>query len=122
MEQINDLEGLANYFHGLADGSIEPFSKRSGICDNISTLIEDYISTEFMDEWDEILYIDDYYSKWIYFSGDIYYPVPDPMSMLTPKEAYSTMKETMWTGAYGNLRKDLCLHIAKEIEKLIPVE
>lgn len=122
MEQIKDLAGLADYFYGLSDGSIEPFNKRAGICDNISTLFEEYMSTEFIDELDATLYIEDYYFKWDHFSGDMHYPVPDPMSMLAPKEIYYTMREAMWTGAYGDLRKDLCRYIAEEIEKLIPVE
>lgn len=120
MEQINDLEGLANYFHGLADGSIEPFKERVGICYNIGILIEECILANFMDEWERLLHIENYYSGWSHFSGDTQYPVPDPSGGLTPEQVYRG-RTPKWKGAYGDLRKDLCRHIAKEIEVLIEV-
>lgn len=124
VEQINNLEDLSAYFYGLADGSIEPFNRMYGICHQEDVLFENgTISIEMMDNFPPI---SDYISSWRYFSGSLCYPVPstdDRYPMAGDMFDYVIDNNgDMWVGEYGDLRKDLCRHIAKEIEKLIPVE
>jgi hypothetical protein len=123
MGNIITIEDLANHFRGLADGSIQPFESELGICNHISFLVDEGIVTEqFLSEFDEYINIERYYSGWDKFSGNEYYPVPSIDDDLTPEEEYELAYNTeggMWEGTYGGLRKDLCLHIAKQLEKLI---
>ena len=126
MDKINTVKDLANHFRGLADGSIQPFDTELGICNHIDMLIDEEVIPEgSLTLFDEILSIDQYYSSWDKFSGDVYYPVPSTDTRLTSADMYDSVYYSedcnMWTGEYGNLRKDLCLHIAKELEKLIVV-
>jgi len=124
MDKINTVEDLANHFRGLADGSIQPFEPEWGICTHIGILIDEGVVTEqFLAEFDEYIDIERYYSDWDKFSGNKYYPVPSIDDDLTPEEEYeiATEEGSMWDGTYGDLRKDLCLHIAKELDKLIEV-
>lgn len=126
MDKINTIEDLANHFRGLADGSIQPFEPEWGICNHIGILIEDgTISEDFINKFDNCIYIDQYYSGWDKYSGDLYYPVPSTNELFSEEDmfhhTYDSEDCNMWTGEYGDLRKDLCLHIAKQLEKLIEV-
>lgn len=124
MEQINDLEGLANYFYGLADGSVEPFSKMYGICHQVDCLFDErFLSTDMLRNFPSL---ECHFKSWGCYSGSLNYPVPSTggSSHQTSGSFYASMlscEGDMWIGDYGDLRKDLCRHIAKQIEKLIPV-
>lgn len=131
MEKINTMQELINWFEGLADGSIKPFNVDYGICYQIDEVYENYMTDELISKWDGLINLYDIYGSWDKFSGRHCYPVPAPecedgVEGVTCPEAmydyYSYNDLNMWEGDYGDLRKDLCRHIAKEIEKLIPVE
>ena len=121
MKQISDIKELADHFRGLSDGSIQPFEPGFGICEHISILVNDGIVTEeFLAEFDEYIHIEQYYSGWDKFSGDICYPVPATDELFSA-EGFYNYKDNLWEGTYGDLRKDLCLHIAKQLDILIEV-
>ncbi len=81
-----------------------------GICSNAATL--------YTDEWvcfkhrGSKLY-NQAVKSWEHFTGDYAYPIPDTRGILTPEDAYSMLEK--WSGVYGDLRMDLCLHLAKVI-------
>jgi hypothetical protein len=127
MEQIKNLEDLSAYFYGLADGSIDPFNNMYGICYQVDELFERGIIEEDISEsyYLNELFLDQYFESWNGYSGEPAYPVPSTDEMYTTAgEMFDSVVDNygdMWTGDYGDLRKDLCRHIAKEIEVLIEV-
>ena len=52
--------------------------------------------------------------SWPRYSGNPSYPVP-AVSYLTPKAAFE--EEALWEGVYGELRRDLCKHIANYLKE-----
>lgn len=48
------------------------------------------------------------FSTWEHYSGDIFYPVPDPLSVLGSEEAYNKLAH--WEGDYGYYRAKLFIH------------
>lgn len=123
MEQIKSLEELANYFYGLSDCSVEPFDRLYGICHQVDCLFEEGMLSEYI----EINFpsLEKFFYSWSNFSGRVVYPVPSTDSnypaAVNMFDSVLSRNGDMWTGAYGDLRKDLCRHIAKEIEVLIEV-
>lgn len=127
MKQINTIEDLANHFRGLSDGSIQPTDTDFGLCSHIGDLYDDeVISIDVLDYFGGYFEVDQYFCTWDSFSGIMDFPVPSTIQELTPDDmfgyVYRTDTLSMWEGEYGDLRKDLCLHIAKELEKLIVVD
>lgn len=127
MEQIKSLEDLSAHFYGLSDGSVNPFNEMSGICHQVDELFERGIIEEGLSESLYIggAFLDQCFESWDNFSGESAYPVPSiDQDFITAGDMFDSIIDdegNMWTGAYGDLRKDLCRHIAKEIEKLIEV-
>lgn len=125
MEKINTMQELIDWFEGLADGSIKPFDVECGLCSQIDGVYVDYMTDAFIAEWDELIEMDDIYKSWDKFSGRHCYPVPAPEceEFTTCPEVrydhYLSNNLNMWEGEYGNLRKDLCRHVAKELSKLL---
>jgi hypothetical protein len=82
----------------------------TGICSNL----------EYIDKYqDDISRLVSYYSKsWEHFSGDGLYPVPSPDSSTTPHHAFFLHRhdDKMWTGAYGEYRRDLLEHLINRSE------
>ena len=58
-----------------------------------------------------------YFVTWEYYTGDHYYPVPDPAGLLSAQEKYDESRESLWEGAYGELRLDLARHMLAEVRK-----
>lgn len=128
MEKINNMQELINWFEGLADGSIKPFDNEFGLCSQIDDIYGDYMTDEFIGECYDLIDMDDLYASWDKFSGRHCYPVPAPIcedaveDITCPEGVYDYYMNNdlnMWEGAYGDLRKDLCLHVANELRKLI---
>lgn len=79
-----------------------------GICNNLH--FEG--STKFLREC---------FKSWEHYSGDDTYPVPDPDNMGCPEAAYRiyhTVHESMYSGPYGELRRDLAQHILNKLNEL----
>lgn len=128
MEKINTMQEIIEWFEGLADGSVEPFDVKSGLCSQIDVVCSVYMTNEFIFKWDELIEIEEIYESWDKFSGRHRYPVPAPEGedavdgITCPEEVYQDYGEynlNMWKGAYGDLRKELCQHVANELRKLI---
>ena len=57
-----------------------------------------------------------HFTTWDEFSGIHAYPVPSPHKGEDPERAYYRTG-SLWEGPYGESRKRLCLHIAREMRK-----
>jgi hypothetical protein len=128
MEKINTMQDLIKWFEGLADGSIKPFCNGYGLCSQIDEVYENYMTDEFISKWDTLVEMDNIYASWDKFSGRHCYPVPAPIcedaveDITCPEGMYDYYIDhnlDMWEGAYGDLRKDLCRHVANELRKLV---
>jgi hypothetical protein len=128
MEKINTMQDLIKWFEGLADGSIKPFCNDYGLCSQIDDVYDLYMTDEFIYKWDPLVQMDNIYASWDKFSGKYCYPVPTPAcedgieGITCPEEMYDYYINNdlnMWEGDYGDLRKDLCRHVANELRKLV---
>ena len=81
-----------------------------GICGNLAqTLPEDKV--------DDLL--DEAFRSWPKYSGNREYPIPDPEAPSDFAAAYRIYcsRHDLWDySPYGNLRRELCLHIADWLE------
>lgn len=82
----------------------------SGICSNLLGVVDT-----------PLVFMRKYIQSWQYFSGCTAYPVPESKK---EKEGYNKYVRAKINGSiwdfnteYGQLRRDLCLHIMKELEK-----
>ena len=59
------------------------------------------------------------FQQWPKYSGDPTYPVPCPYGQRNPIDAYShgVRTDSMYTGPYGELRKELAAFIADYLEE-----
>lgn len=103
MRTMNKLE-IIKHLEGLADGSIEPADDRFGLCHEMSNWLP-FRS----DEWVSKMAV-----GWDKFTGIIDYPVPHPS--MTPERAYQSDIE-LWTGQYGDNRRELCAFVAKRMRE-----
>lgn len=74
--------------------------KFMGICGNLDR--------RFDFEFDVYLLLRDLWKDWEHYTGDAMYPVPGIYSL----------KPDKWIGEYGELRKDLCRHLAKKFKEM----
>lgn len=124
MKEIDTMQEFVEWLEGLADGSIQPFDEECGLCYQIEEVYDGYMTYDFKDKWDDLIEIDDIYESWDKFSGIQGYPVPAPNNeegILCPKDIYTSYAHndlSKWEGAYGDLRKELCQHVANELRKL----
>ena len=125
MKVINNMQDFVEWLEGLADGTEKLFDEKFGLCYHIETVYDNYMSEEFISKWDDLVAMDDIFSSWDKFSGIRGYPVPAPegedICPIVIYEHYNEYDLNKWVGAYGDLRKELCRHIAKELERLIEV-
>jgi hypothetical protein len=63
--------------------------------------------------------LEQYFVKWPKFSGSVGYPVPDPSGRELPGNKFyqAINTEKMWTGEYGDLRRELLDCLIVEITK-----
>lgn len=108
----------------IADGdmNVEGWDYNVGLCTNLGRLCDDSIDGTIMPQWA---------ADWPHSSGAKYYPVPhtqeelQEMRSLFPKQFYKNDHEimyngrksqgTLYTGTYGELRRDLARHIAGKL-------
>ncbi len=100
---LKDKKKLIEALKQLIGGKIP--NEYCGICSNVRHITNIYCS-----EYNK------YFLTWKHFSGDDLYPVPSPNKKYYPSICYSKRID-MWTGKYGELRKDLCKHIIKQLSK-----
>lgn len=97
---------IVNYLRELGREEREVPEVARGICGNL------------LDEY-EYEVRSSVFAMWPKFSGDRRFPVPSTDSSLTAEQMFSVFSdaEDLWTGEYGQLRKDLCLWLADYYEK-----
>lgn len=94
---------IVNYLRLIGRGDIEPAYSGTGICTNLS---------------EKFCYCVDVgvFGGWSKFSGYYAYPIPSTEHGLSSDEIYSR-RAGMWSGSYGDLRKELCLWLADYYER-----
>jgi len=99
---MKSKEEIIKYLRELADGGM-PKNKIVGLCSNLDGFAGGYIS------------ISDYYESWPHYSGHWNYPVPATRKGFSPFAQYQS-RRGLWIRKQGKLRRDLCRHIADEME------
>ena len=108
-EAINDA---INYLKNLGLGCT-PSEPKYGICSNLKTFLDSRVNMLITRD---ILYkVYNLSCTWERYSGDDSYPVPDPEGG-DPEDKYN-ITCNKWTGCYGDLRRELCLYLAEELQK-----
>ena len=59
-----------------------------------------------------IPYLRPFFRNWPHFSGDNSYPIKDPINYCSAYSIYHSYEDLWPKNAYGDLRRDLCLHLA----------
>ena len=111
MEVANvEAQALANYLTGLGNGEIIPENEASGICDLIVNTFNKAALTTCKS----------HFTSWKLYSGSFSFPVPGyGHADLDEVDAFFFTADLWANDNYGDDRRDLCLHIAKEIEKTL---
>lgn len=100
---IENVNEVIEYLEYLADGG-DPYSSDRGLCVHLGCM--------FGDEYWDIPSL--YCKSWEHYSGIISYPVPAPDGGCPKEVFWRRPRENNWgDNPYGNLRRDLCRHIAK---------
>ena len=84
----------------------------SGICGNLVHLCGLYGAVVYSSLGEAFL-------SWPKYSGNRGYPIPDPEASSDPEAACETFygRPDLWDDSpYGNLRRELCLHLADWLE------
>lgn len=95
----------------------EPLDKGCGLCTNIDLVVSAYVKSipgnyvsacECLSLTRQLRW--HVFSQWPLYSGEQNYPVPSAHPDGAAYAAYSIAFEegTLWTGEYGDLRRDLC--------------
>jgi len=108
-EAINDT---INYLKNLRLGST-PSEPKYGICSNLKTFLDSRVNKVITKNI--LCKVYNLSHTWSKYSGDDTYPVPDPEGV-DPEDKYD-ITHNKWTGCYGDLRRELCLYLAEELQK-----
>lgn len=105
-------KALIEHLRGLGTGEITPlWGGAFGICDELVNLHKrGCISSSEMQHCSRLM------QDWPEFSGDPEFPVPSADSQLNEEGAFLD-SENLWSGKYGDNRKQLCLWLADQLEK-----
>ena len=101
---------ISEHLRELGLEEIHPIRYSVGLCEEIECRFGVSVPEEFFKSWDG-------------FSGDSNYPVPAPQGYvdlygtLASYKAYH-MEQDLWIGEYGDDRRELCLHLANEYERI----
>jgi len=93
---------IIKYLRDLADGGM-PGHKGLGLCSNLEWFAGGHI------------HLSPKFKSWPHYSGMLVYPVPATNKGLTAEIQYHR-HIGLWIGKQGKLRRDLCRHIADEME------
>lgn len=101
---------IAAHLNKIVAGKIKPLDTELGICYEIKILTNGRRGT--------YLNLQSYFPTWKHFSGNLNYPIPDPLNTKTPTYMFNSISN-LWdkTTAYGKLRYNLAKHIAKEMNR-----
>ena len=115
-----ELNRIIKALRGWGSGQEEPFVYY-GICGNLAYRRPlSYATIENL--------VQEAFRSWPKFSGCQAYPVPDPKALFNFSAARRIYyaHENLWEASpYGNLRRELCLHVADWLEtnksKVLPL-
>lgn len=99
------MDEVVKHLRMLAKGG-EPRNKDHGLCSEI-------FASFGQPEW---RIIRPHFSSWEHFSGSRDFPVPSTHKHYNALEYYMKFKQK-WLRKQGRLRRDLCTHIADQLEK-----
>jgi len=97
-------QAIINHLRWLADGG-KPEYTTGGIC------LE--LKRKLGVKYEELF---PYFKSWEHYSGNIVYPVPATNKKYSVIEQFD-YTQNLWIREQGKLRRDLCRHIANEMEK-----
>lgn len=116
---IEELTEVSTNLRAIGNCETEPYDLSRGICNHLNNAF-DY----WMDDYDIASgVVTELAQSWSKFSGNDSYPVPSTFGEQRPSEAYNfhfDIWQNQWKdNTYGNLRRELCIHMADEIDKII---
>ena len=113
---MDELNRIIKALRAWGSGQEEPLLSYYGLCWNLAQLcglpeaaIDDLI--------DDLL--QEAFRSWSHYSGNRKYPVPDPEAPSSKAAACKIYydRHDLWEDSpYGNLRRELCLHVADWLE------
>ena len=116
---MDELNRIIKALRGLGSGQEPPFGSY-GLCSNLVYLCD--LPEAVIDDL-----LDEAFRSWPSYSGGRGYPVPDPKAPSSKVAAYNIYNHgNLWEDSpYGNLRRELCLHVADWLEanksKVLPL-
>ena len=112
---------LCNHLVRLGEGKVTPLDLSMGVCNEIQNLLW----TSYTENPESLLnFVRGISRNWKYFSGHLNFPVPvsrtlvgNAASARIACESYHDL-QNLWEGEYGELRREFCLFIVDELNKL----
>jgi hypothetical protein len=98
------MRKIIEHLEALGNSEVLPADVTEGLCDEIKNKFGPGVMTTVKGK----------FKTWKHHSGDKLFPVPDPDEIVTSKIIYVNRKN-QWTGKYGDMRKNLCLHVAQQL-------
>ena len=109
---MDELSQIIKSLRAWGSGQEEPLFSHYGLCRNLVHRCG--LSEAAIDDL-----LDEAFRSWPNYSGNRRYPVPDPEAP-SSKDAASKIyydRNHLWDDSpYGNLRRELCLHVADWLE------
>lgn len=129
LEQLKDhFIPLSEHFDSIAKKEIEPEAGQyHGICEELSVFIFNFIPASPLHSNALKVELRKAFESWPHFSGDIVYPVPPCKGFMCDDSDDSPYAEIAFDDCddcwaddeYGDLRRDLCAHVATHFRKLL---
>ena len=107
-----ELNQISKALRAWGNGQEKPPLSYYGLCANLVHLsaLSEAVIKDLLDEA---------FPRWPIYSGSREYPVPDPEAPSNKAAAYRIYynHDNLWDDSpYGNLRRELCLHVADWLE------
>jgi len=109
---MNEREELINHLARLGEGDITPIHKTFGICFELEQRYGDGYKLE-----DEVLSL---MMEWPKYSGNKDFPVPQ--TGIDPVDAFMGDDHLWRDNEYGDNRRELCLYLVDELQKVVTTE
>lgn len=97
---------IVQHLLNLGNGIIKPINTRQGLCAELGRIIGTCAASKLITK---------YAMTWEYWSGSEIYPVPH--SIIIASSAFALCVDKWAYDEYGGSRRELCLHIARELMK-----
>lgn len=111
MKNVKHILAVIKHFNKLASGEIKPVSAVAGLC-------AEYFNRDVFDvETSHRLELRTYFKTWKHFSGQMSFPIPKTSKRFVDSCDQFTNTKNLWKGKQGKLRRHLCRHIVRKLEK-----